>query len=124
MRRKLTTFFLIAAVILWGSWFGGQLFNEATVIPKWLSEPPSSIKVYDALPVKGGFFFFMINPFFTLFSLLAMFTGWSLSKNSRKWLVATALIGVFVSLILIFYLAPLIHSTTENALKGDMAANE
>jgi len=124
MRKKITTFFLIISVILWGTWFGGQLFNEALVIPKWLSSPPQSIKAYDAIPVRGGFFFFMINPFFTLFSLLATVSGWKLAVKSRPWLLLTTFIGLIVSLVLIFYLAPLIHATNEHAIHGNVPANE
>lgn len=124
MRKKITTFFLILSVILWGTWFGGQLFNEALVIPKWLSSPPQSMKEYDAIPVRGGFFFFMINPFFTLFSLLATVFGWKLAVKSRTWMLLTTLIGLIVSLVLIFYLAPLIHDTNEHAIQGNVPANQ
>ncbi len=124
MRNKITTSFLILSVILWGTWFGGQLFNEALVIPKWLSSPPQSIKDYDAIPVRGGFFFFMLNPFFTLFSLLAMILGWKLAIKSRIWLLLTALVGLIVSSVLIFYLAPLIHATNEDAIQGNVPANQ
>ncbi|MEJ7611282.1 MAG: hypothetical protein WKF88_08910 [Ferruginibacter sp.] len=124
MRKRITTFLLILSVVLWGTWFGGQLFNEALVIPKWLSSPPQSMKAYDAIPVRGGFFFFLINPFFTLFSLLAIVSGWKLAVKSRAWLLLTTLIGIIVSLALIFYLAPLIHATNEHALQGDIPANQ
>lgn len=122
--KKLTTFCLILSVFLWGTWFGGQLFNEAVVIPKWLSSPPRSIQAYDAIPVRGGFFFFMINPYFTFFSLLATVFGWKLAVKSRIWLLLTTLIGLIVSLVLIFYLAPLIHATNDNAVQGNVPANQ
>ncbi len=124
MRKKITTFFLILSVILWGTWFGGQLFNEALVIPKWLSSPPQSMKAYDSIPVKGGFPFFIINPFFALFSLLATISGWRLAVKSRIWLLLATLVGLFVSLVLIFYLAPLIHATNEHAIQGNVPANQ
>lgn len=124
MRKKLTTLFLILSLFLWGTWFGGQLFNEALVIPKWLSSPPQSMHAYDAIPVRGGFFFFMINPFFTLFSLLATVCGWKFAVKSRAWLLLTTLIGLIVSMTLIFYLAPLIHATNAHAIQGDMPADQ
>lgn len=110
--------------MLWGTWFGGQLFNEALVIPKSLSSPPQSMKAYDAIPVRGGFPFFMINPFFSLFSLLATVVGWKLAVKSRTWLLLTTLVGLIVSLVLIFYLAPLIHATYEHAVQGNVPANQ
>ncbi|MDZ4807015.1 MAG: hypothetical protein SGI96_01955 [Bacteroidota bacterium] len=124
MRKQITTLLLFIAVILWGTWFGGQLFNEALVIPKWLSSPPQSMLAYDAIPVKGGFFFFMINPFFTLFSLLATIFGWNVAGKSRTWMLLATLIGFIVSLVLIFYLAPLIHVTNEYAIQGSIPANQ
>ncbi len=65
----------------------------------------------------------MINPFFTLFSLLATVFGWKLAVKSRTWLLLTTLIGLIVSLVLIFYLAPLIHATNEHAVQGNVPPN-
>ena len=66
----------------------------------------------------------MINPFFTFFSLLATVFGWNLAVKSRPWMVLTTLIGLIVSLVLIFYLAPLIHATNEHAIQGNVPANQ
>ncbi len=49
MRKRFASFLLIAAVVVWGIWCGGQYFNEARVIPKKLSNPPESVAAYNAI---------------------------------------------------------------------------
>jgi hypothetical protein len=67
MRKQIASFLLITAVVVWGIWCGGQYFNEARVIPKWLSNPPESVVAYNAIPTTGGLpFFFPFNPLFFL----------------------------------------------------------
>ena len=118
MRKRAASFLLIASVVLWGIWCGGQYFNEARVIPKLLSTPPGSIVAYDAIPSEGGLpFFFPLNPLFFLLSLAAAVTAWKWARRSRKWLVLSAVIGFAVTLVLILYLAPLIGGLTAGAGK-------
>ena len=118
MRKQIASFLLIAAVVVWGIWCGGQYFNEARVTPKWLSTPPDSIVAYNAIPSEGGLpFFFPLNPLIFLVSLLALIAGWKWARRSRKWLVATTVIGFGVCLALILYLAPLIGSIGDDVGK-------
>ena len=118
MRKRAASFLLIASVVLWGIWCGGQYFNEARVIPKLLSAPPDSIVAYNAIPSQGGLpFFFPLNPLFFLLSLAAAVTAWKWARRSRKWLVLSAVIGFGVTLALILYLAPLIGGLTAGAGK-------
>ena len=124
MRKKIAHFFLVLSVMTWGTWFGGQFFNWAMVIPKRLSNPPESIKAYDGIPQEGGFPFFLLNPFFFLFSLIAMFLCWKWAQRSRKWLLLSTALSFSISLVLIFYLAPLIHSTDYIAGKESLPAQE
>ena len=111
-------YLLIAAVVAWGIWCGGQYFNEARVIPKLLSTPPDSIIAYNAIPTGGGLpFFFPLNPLFFLLSLAAAIAAWRWARRSRKWLVLAVVIGFGIMLALILYLAPLIGSTSREAGK-------
>jgi hypothetical protein len=111
MRKNLASFLLAAAVVAWGIWCGGQYFNEAMVIPKLLSEPPTSVAAYNAIPAHGGLpFFFPLNPLFFLLSLSALIAAWPWAKRSRKLLVLPVVIGLGIVLVLTFYLAPLIGS--------------
>lgn len=116
MRKQIAAFLLTASVILWGTWFGGQYFNEAGVIPKWLSNPPESIVAYNAIPAAGGLpFFFPLNPLIFLASLAAAIAGWRWARRSRKWLALAAIISFGVCLTLILYLAPLIGGISAEA---------
>ncbi len=123
MRKRFASFLLIAAVVVWGIWCGGQYFNEARVIPKWLSTPPDSVVAYNAIPTDGGLpFFFPLNPLFFLLSLAAAIAAWRWARRSRKWLVLSTVIGFGVSLVLILHLAPLIGSIARDA--GNVPAAE
>jgi hypothetical protein len=111
MRKRFAAFLLIASVVAWGIWCGGQYFNEARVTPKRLSNPPDSVVAYNAIPIKGELpFFFPLNPLIFLVSLAALIAAWRWSRRSRKWLVLSTVIGFGVCLALILYLAPLIWS--------------
>jgi hypothetical protein len=124
VRKRIASALLLMSVIIWGTWFGGQLFNEARVIPRWLSAPPASMRAFDAIPVTGGFPFFLLNPFFFLFAAAAAVAAWKWSARSRKWLLLSTAIAFAVSLSLILYLAPLIVSMSVHALSGDLPAAE
>jgi hypothetical protein len=123
MRKRFASSLLIAAVVVWGIWCGGQYFNEALVIPKLLSTPPDSVVAYNAIPTNGGLpFFFPLNPLFFLLSLAAAIAAWRWARRSRKWLVLSVVIGFGVTLVLILYLAPLIGSIGRDA--GNVPATE
>ncbi|HZG51313.1 MAG TPA: hypothetical protein VEZ40_04175 [Pyrinomonadaceae bacterium] len=111
MRKRLASFLLIASVVVWGIWCGGQYFNEARVIPKKLSNPPESVAAYNAIPTNGDLpFFFPGNPLIFLVSLAATIAAWRWARRSRKWLALSTVIGFGVCLALVLYLAPLIWS--------------
>ena len=123
MRKQIASFLLIAAVVVWGIWCGGQYFNEARVVPKWLSSPPDSVIAYNAIPADGGLpFFFPLNPLVFLLSLAAAIAAWRWARRSRKWLALSVVIGFGISLVLILYLAPLIGSISRDA--GNVPAAE
>lgn len=111
MRKQFASFLLIAAVVVWGIWCGGQYFNEARVIPKKLSNPPESVAAYNAIPMDYELpFFFPGNPLIFLVSLAAAIAAWRWARRSRKWLVLSTVISFGVCFALIVYLAPLIWS--------------
>ena len=111
MRKQIASFLLMAAVVVWGLWCGGQYFNEARVVPKRLSNPPESVVAYNAIPTEGELpFFFPGNPLIFLVSLAALIAAWRGARRSRKWLALSAVIGFGVCAVLVLYLAPLIWS--------------
>ncbi len=116
MKRHLIGIMLILSAATWGIWCGGQYFNEARVIPRFLADPPTSVLEYNALPDAGGLpFFFPLNPLIFVLPLISAILAWPNAGRSRVWLVSTTLVGFIVSLSLIVYLAPLIGSIFADA---------
>ena len=125
MRHKLASGLLIASVIVWGIWCGGQVFNELMIVPIWSVSPPESLKTYAELPRRGGAPFFpLFNPLFAVLALGAALAAWKSARRSRKWLALSAVIAIALSLSLMFYLAPLVGSMFRHSVAGDLAASE
>jgi hypothetical protein len=125
MRRKLASGLLIASVIVWGIWCGGQVFNELMTVPIWSASPPESLKVYAGLPSKGGAPFFpLFNPLFVVLAIGAAFAAWGSARRSRKWLALSSVIAVALFVSLMFYLAPLVGSMFMHSVAGDLPAQE
>ena len=123
MRNQAATFLIIISVALWGMWCGGQYFNEARVVPKFLSDPPESIIAYNQIPTVGALpFFFPLNPLIFFVSLAAAIAAWKTARKSRKWLALSTITGLGVCLILILYLAPLINGISTEA--ANLSAEE
>ena len=125
MRHTLASGLLIASVIVWGIWCGGQVFNELMSVPKWSASPPESLKAYSELPSKGGAPFFpLFNPLFVVLAIGASLAAWKFARRSRKWLALSALIAIAVLISLIFYLAPLVGSMFRHSVAGDLPTLE
>ncbi|HEX6718774.1 MAG TPA: DUF1772 domain-containing protein [Pyrinomonadaceae bacterium] len=125
MRYKLASGLLIASVVVWGIWCGGQVFNELMTIPKWSASPPESMKIYWEMPSKGGAPFFpLFNPLFVILAVAATLAAWKWARRSRKWLALSALIAIAVFISLVVYLAPLVNSMFRHSVAGDLPASE
>ena len=125
MRHKLASGLLIASVIVWGIWCGGQVFNELMTVPIWSASPPESLKAYAELPSEGGAPFFpLFNPLFVILAVGAALAARRSARRSRKWLALAALIAVAVFASLVFYLAPLVGGMFSHSAAGDLPASE
>lgn len=125
MRQKLASGLLIASVIVWGIWCGGQVFNELMTIPIWSASPPESLKVYSALPSKGGAPFFpLFNPLFVVLAIGSALAAWKSARQSRKWLMLSAILAIALFLSLVLYLVPLVGSMFRHSVAGDLSAPE
>lgn len=125
MRNKLASIFLIASIIVWGIWCGGQIFNELMVIPKWSSSPPETIKLYNEIPRKGGApFFVLFNPLFVVLAIASAVFAWKRARRSRKWLALSVIFALVVFAMLMLYLVPLVGETQAHAIAGDLPADE
>jgi hypothetical protein len=125
MRYKLATALLVASIIVWGIWCGGQVFNELMTVPKWSASPPGSLKAYAELPSKGGAPFFpLFNPLFAVLAVGATLAAWKSARRARKWLLLSALTAIVVCISLILYLAPHVGSMFRHSVAGDLPAAE
>jgi hypothetical protein len=125
MRNNLASTLLIGSIFIWGIWCGGQVFNELMIVPKWSASPPESLRIYDALPSKGGLPFFpLFNPLFAVLASGAAVAAWKSARRARKWLALSAGTSVVVSVALILYLAPLVGSMFQHSIAGDLPAAE
>ena len=124
MRHKVASGLLIASVIAWGIWCGGQVFNELMTVPIWSAAPPESLKVHAELPRKGGAPFFpLFGPLFAVLAIGAALAAWKFARRSRKWLVLSAFIAIAVSISLM-YLAPLVGSMFRHSMARDLPASD
>ena len=125
MRHKLASGLLIASVLIWGIWCGGQVFNELMTVPIWSASPPESLKAYAEMPSKGAAPFFpLFNPLFVVLAVGATLVAWKAARRSRKWLALSALIAIALFISLVFYLAPLVQSMFSHSVAGDLSASE
>ena len=125
MRYKLASGLLIASVIVWGIWCGGQVFNELMTVPIWSASPPESLKTYAELPSKGGAPFFpLFNPLFVVLAVGATLAAWKSARRSKKWLALSAAIAIALFISLVFYLAPLVDGMFRHSVAGDLPASE
>jgi hypothetical protein len=125
MRHKIATALLIASIIVWGIWCGGQVFNELMTVPKWSASPPESLKTYAELPSKGGAPFFpLFNPLFVILAVGATLAAWKSARRARKWLALSALTAIVVCISLFLYLVPLVGSMFRHSIAGDLPATE
>lgn len=125
MRKQSAAFLLMASIMVWGLWCGGQVFNELMVVPKWSASPPETIKAYHEIPRKGGApFFVLFNPLFVILAIASAIFAWKRARRSRKWLALSALSALAVFASLMLYLVPLIGSTQAHAMAGDLPAAE
>jgi hypothetical protein len=84
MRHTAASGLLIASVVVWGIWCGGQVFNELMTVPKWSASPPDSLKTYAELPAKGGAPFFpLFNPLFVVAATASAIASWKSAVLAR-----------------------------------------
>ena len=125
MRPRLAAGLLIASVIVWGIWCGGQVFNELMTVPIWSASPPESLRAYAGLPSRGGAPFFpLFNPLFVVLAIGSALAAWKSARRSRKWLALSAVIAIALFASLAFYLAPLVGSMFRHSVAGDLPASE
>lgn len=97
------------AIIWWGVWFGGQMFNALMVVPYFSANAPQSLVDWGHLRHSNlADFFVIFNSFWIVLALaLSLLLGWRAYGRSRLWILAS-IVAALLSLIFLFWMVPTI----------------
>ncbi len=95
------------AVVAWGFWLGGLIYEMVVIIPLWSANLPNSVLEWNSRPdfvVNPTRFYLPTAITLILSSLLAMILNWK-SRNQRIWLILSTIcvITTFVFTLLYFF---------------------
>ena len=95
---------LFLAILWWGTWFGGQLFNALMVVPYFSASPPGSLYQWGAMRRQFVADFFVVCNSFWIIVLLgaAMIAG-----KRGVWMIAS-LTAAVISFGALFWMVPAI----------------
>lgn len=108
MTQKIAKILLWIAVIAWGIWLGGLIYEMVVIMPLWSANLPQSVIEWNSRPD------FVVNPtrFYIptvitliLSSSLAMVLNWK-SSNHRIWLILSSICAISVFVFTIIYFFP------------------
>ena len=113
---------LWAYVVMVGILTGGALFERAVLVHVWSSDPPDSVRSWNANPKYAldpprRFFMYVTLPVM----ILAPWNGivaWRSTGPERFWLLVSAGLVVFVIATTIAYFAPVMIALTERRGEG------
>ena len=108
MKKLVSRACLWFAVIWWGIWFGGQLFNALMVVPYFSANPPQSLAEWAQLSATSlADFFLIFNPIWIVIALaVSLGLGWTSYGESRGWALGSLVAGVVSVLILEGWMSP------------------
>ncbi len=105
--NSISRILLWLAVIAWGFWLGGLIYEMVVIMPLWSANLPQSVLEWNSRPnfvVNPTRFYLPIVITLILSSLLAMVLNWK-SGNHRIWLILSSVcvITAFVFTIIYFF---------------------
>lgn len=105
--NSISRILLWLAVIAWGFWLGGLIYEMVVITPLWSANLPNSVLEWNARPdfvVNPTRFYLPIVITLILSSLLATILNWK-SRNQRIWLILSTLcvITAFVFTLIYFF---------------------
>jgi hypothetical protein len=122
VRSKLVGGLLIASVLTWGIWCGGQLYLSLMTLPLWNSA--AAFQAYFQLPRSGRINFFMLfGPTVVALGIGAPLIAWKSSARSRRWQLGSLVCAVAVAMLL-FFTAPSIGNLIDQGEAGTRAPAE
>lgn len=107
MIQKTGEFLLWIAVIAWGFWLGGLIYEMVVIIPLWSGNLPNSVIEWNSRPdyrVNPTRFYLPIVVILILSSSLATVLNWK-CRNRRIWLILSTIcvITAFVFTLIYFF---------------------
>ena len=108
MKRMVSRACLWFAVIWWGIWLGGQLFNALMVVPYFSANPPESLAAWAQLSSRSSADFFLVfNPIWIVTALaLSLGVGWTSYGGGRGLALGSLVAGLVSVLILAGWMSP------------------
>jgi hypothetical protein len=106
--RTLARGLLWFAVIWWGIWFGGQLFNALMVIPHFSADPPESLAAWSAMRADYlADFLLLFNPSWIALALGgSLARGWRFYGRGRNWAIGSLFAAVLSASMVVLWMAP------------------
>ena len=109
-------------VVMVGILMGGALFERAVLVHVWASDPPDSVRSWNANPKYAldpprRFFMYVTLPVMVLAPCNAYFAFTS-DAPWHKWLLISTGLVFFVILITLVYFAPVMIALTEKRGEG------
>jgi hypothetical protein len=110
MKTKIARYLLWFAVIWWGVWFGGQLFNALMVVPFFSSNPPESLAEWGRMRVYNvADFFIVFNTFWITLALAASYLfGRKTHGKADFWIILSAAAALVSLILLMGWMVPTI----------------
>jgi hypothetical protein len=119
-REKTGRALLWFAVIWWGIWFGGQLFNGMMVVPYFSANPPASLQEWGRMRHHNDGDFFVI--FNSIWIFIATLIAIVLVRGAaRRWAVASASLAL-ISFLFLLWMVPTISRLVTPGQGGQSAA--
>lgn len=119
-REKVARFLLWFAVIWWGTWFGGQLFNALMVVPYFSSNPPTLLEQWGQMRAHNdGDFFVIFNSIWILIATLIAIVF--VRGATRRWAIASATLAL-ISCLFLFWMVPMIFQLASPGQGGQSHA--
>jgi hypothetical protein len=104
--RKLGTFVLMLAIILWGTLLGGIAYSHLVYFPVYLSAlPASAVVVNGPYGLNEGIFWGIIHPLLIISLVGALLLNWN-SSSRRKLIALSGAVYVLVLVVTLIYFVP------------------
>jgi hypothetical protein len=108
VKRTIARVLLWFAVIWWGVWFGGQMFNALMVVPHFSANAPQSLAEWGELRSDSlADFFLIFNSLWIAVALgVSLVLGWHSHGRSRNWVLGSLFASLVSAVMVAVWMAP------------------